>query len=348
MGMSKNLFLTVASILHFLVDCLCLLAIYLIIKTNLYGSAYILNLFLIYNFLAFATQPLWGLISDRFGYEKLFAISGAILVIIGASMIYYSPIISVIFCGIGNAIFHIGAGSLVLQLYTKRFFPIGVFVAPGAIGITLGILASSFAFDFRIILTVLILITILMLSFTETTAKNYKYHLVGTFKLGAKHIITLLSLLLIAVFLRAFTGSIISFSWKTDVVLLWLLTFSISLGKGFGGLFADKFGWFKTSVLALSTSAILLGFFAQTPSTGIIGSFLFNLTMPITLFLTYKILNTRPGLAFGLTCLGLYFGSLITYTDLKYSFSNGIYIAFSIILGLLALLIAYKLYFNKA
>jgi hypothetical protein len=71
-----------------------------------------------------------------------------------------------------------------------------------------------------------------------------------------------------------------------------VLTISIFLGKGLGGIIADKFGWMRVAILSLISSAIILPFGSAIPLLGIFGIFLFNITMPITLV---SIVNLMPG-----------------------------------------------------
>ncbi|NLC31518.1 MAG: MFS transporter [Candidatus Moranbacteria bacterium] len=75
-------------------------------------------------------------------------------------------------------------------------------------------------------------------------------------------------------------------------LLMPVLTISIFLGKGLGGIIADKFGWMRVAILSLISSAIILPFGSAIPLLGIFGIFLFNITMPITLV---SIVNLMPG-----------------------------------------------------
>ena len=49
-----------------------------------------------------------------------------------------APLATMIVAGVGNALFHLGAGGLVLRSAGGRATPAGVFVAPGALGLGLG------------------------------------------------------------------------------------------------------------------------------------------------------------------------------------------------------------------
>jgi FSR family fosmidomycin resistance protein-like MFS transporter len=116
------------------------------------------------------------------------------------------------------------------------------------------------------------------------------------------------------VFLVIVGRSLIGFAWvlpwKSDLMLLMIMTIAVSLGKGAGGLLADKYGFVFIALFGLIVSAPLIIFFPGMPLLAIIGVCLFQFTMPVTLAATYRLLPGRPGLAFGLPCLALIIGAL--------------------------------------
>jgi len=91
---------------------------------------------LLYCLCAFALQPAVGIIADRFLKARrtaLIGCSGAL-----ASCFIPGIIFPVIIAGISNAFFHIGGGIYSLEVKRGKAWPIGLFVAPGAIGLLLG------------------------------------------------------------------------------------------------------------------------------------------------------------------------------------------------------------------
>ena len=131
------------------------------------------------------------------------------------------------------------------------------------------------------------------------------------------HFEFILLLVLLSIAIRSLVGSVLVFPWKTNIDLLIVLTGAVVLGKGLGGILADKFGWVKIAVGALALSIPFLIFGSNIPFLAIVGMFLFNITMPITLVAISNILPGRPGFAFGLTTLALIIGAMLTYTKLK-------------------------------
>ena len=109
------------------------------------------------------------------------------------------------------------------------------------------------------------------------------------------------------------------------------------LGKGLGGVLADRFGWIRIAVGALLASSPLLSFGASNPVAGLAGLFLFNMTMPVTLVATANALPRWPGFAFGLTCLALIIGAFIPLAGEKAVFSAPLVVFASILLSAAAL-----------
>jgi hypothetical protein len=77
-----------------------------------------------------------------------------------------------------------------------------------------------------------------------------------------------------------------------------------------GGLAADRLGWTRAGVVTLLLSTPLLSLFLGNVPSAVIGTLLFQTTMPITLMAVYRIVPREPGLAFGLTALALLIGAV--------------------------------------
>ena len=118
----------------------------------------------------------------------------------------------------------------------------------------------------------------------------------------------LIFIILTVVALRSFIGFAMHFPWKTQSNMLLVLTFTIVTGKAVGGIIADRFGWMRTGVIALLISAPLITIFSETIPIALLGVFLFQFSMPVTLAAITSILPNRMGFAFGLACLALLAG----------------------------------------
>ena len=126
--------------------------------------------------------------------------------------------------------------------------------------------------------------------------------------------ILIILLIMIPIVVRSLIGLSIEFPWKEHQSLYLILILAIALGKVFGGILADKFGLLKVGIGGLIIAAPLLAFLSLFPILGIFGAFIINFTMPVTLITIYNVIPQNKGLAFGLTTVALFIGSLPTIT----------------------------------
>jgi len=342
-NISANLF--VYGTAHAIVDGICAAVIFSILKNQIVSTTDFISLVILYNVLAFGLQAIFGLATDYFKSPRAVAFLGCILTGLSAITFLSFPIIAIIFAGLGNALFHIGGGSISLNLTPKKATAPGIYVAPGALGLLIGTLLGKggqfIAWPFILILAVLCLLMFVI----KKPEMNYEREVITENKFNYFEFILLLIFLSIAI--RSLVGAVLVFPWKTNIDLLIILTSAVVLGKGLGGFLADKFGWIRVAVGALVLSIPFLVFGASIPYLAIIGMFLFNITMPITLVAISNILPGRPGFAFGLTCLALILGALPAFFSIKQVLSNNWFIFSIIVISALALFSGLYLYFKK-
>lgn len=113
--------------------------------------------------------------------------------------------------------------------------------------------------------------------------------------------------LFIVVIIRSFAGMTMAFDWKNVGHWGLIATSAVVLGKTAGGFVMDKLGARLTSLLSLCAAAVLF-FFSDTPVTGVIAIFLFNMTMPITLSCLVQRTPGCKGFSFGLLTFALFLG----------------------------------------
>ena len=97
-------------------------------------------------------------------------------------------------------------------------------------------------------------------------------------------------------------------AWNKTVVQTIALFCVMGVGKALGGIFLDTFGIRKTAILSILCSLPFLLFGDNLMIISLIGIFLFSMTMPVTLAILVSILKKKPGIAFGLTTIGLFLG----------------------------------------
>ena len=283
--------------LHFLVDGVCAWAMLGWLGSGAAGI-------LVYNFCAFALQLPLGAVLDRLGGKRMplyFAAAGCLLTLAGA-MIHPALL------GLGNALFHVGGGVDVIREDTRRDRcgqDLGIFVAPGAMGLYLGgLLAGKFPW----LLLPAAGIMAVLLGFVPrggeiSTAPSQKGPI-------------LLSICCFSVVvLRSFVGFQVVFPWKAGW-LAFAATAAVVLGKMAGGILAARFGAKNVTLISLSAAAVCYGL-GGIPVFGLLALLLFNMTMPLTLYALWRRFPEYPGSCFGALTLALFLGFLPSFFGLS-------------------------------
>lgn len=285
-------------------------------------------LVLTYNLLAFGCQPLFGRLADHWRAPRAFAICGCLLLLCSTWLVGSWPALPVILAGTGNALFHVGGGIVSLALTPQRATGPGIYVAPGALGLTIGILVAKLglfaAWPFAASLAAA------CAGICAVRCPEVQFHRdESRFSWRA---IAIVALLLLTIVTRSFTGFAVPMPWKAEPCLLVWLTLAVVAGKALGGVLADRLGWIAVSVGALMMSAPLIALGASIPFLAILGMLLFNMTMAVTLAAVACVLPGRPGFAFGLTCLAYISGMFAAVSNENHGLTSP-GPAFLIILG---------------
>ncbi len=284
---------------HFWVDLSCAL---LLFRTLSAQPDPALSL-LLYNFCAFALQMPLGLLADRLDRNALVAAAGCVLV----ALAYGVPLtLTAVTAGIGNALFHLGGGIDVLNASRDKAAALGVFISPGALGIWLGTLWGKGA-------GVPLWLAPPVLAGLALAAVWLAYRVYGSLRSGnapldlAGQTGPIVPLFLVVV-LRSYMGMNQQFDWKQGT---WAaaLVFALALGKAAGGVLMDRFGARRSAAVSLGLAAALYGISAL-PLPGTLAVFLFNMTMPVTLWAVARCLPGAKGFTFGLLTFGLFLGFL--------------------------------------
>lgn len=360
------------SILHLLVDGVCALAMFGIFIPEEDGYF----LILVYNFCAFALQMPLGILLDalsgraeRKGWRMdpafLTAAAGVLLTVIGASV---HPAL----LGTGNALFHVGGGVGCIGEDDARSWKgvgLGVFVAPGAVGLSLGTLLAKKGLWWPWYLGGSVAMAILCAAAwgvgqrrgrakaeaetkkvcrargsagdeaeagrmrrtgnsTEDRAAARADRARRSAGDGAgrglhRDIVLLAAICLLVVILRSYIGMAVTFPWKTGTGMGILTVLAVAGGKAAGGLCAAKCGARRTVAVSLSLAGVCY-LFSAAALPGFSAVFLFNMTMPITLYWLVRSMPGMPGFAFGLLTFGLFLGFLPGYFGLVPETGSGI------------------------
>ncbi len=287
------------SLAHFLVDGLCI--------ATLFGSVAltgdITSAALLYNTLAFSTQCLVGLVTDGCGRWDWLCCASMLMVLLGFAL----PVnwgIKVALIGLGNSLFHVTGGSMTLRESGGKAAKLGVFVAPGAFGVTIGTLWPRLGIIFAILLfACAVAMAMIALRSSPAVIKS-------ELRQAGKIPVLAIVLLTVAVAVRAVGGSAVSFPWKSGAVWSLAMTAFVFAGKTAGGFVCDRLGAQKSAYVSIPLSALLIAFCSAWALPSLAGQLLLNLSMPITLHLLYKSMPESPGFAFGLAASALWPGTI--------------------------------------
>lgn len=305
--------LTLYCIAHFLID----LASTMIVLGYIWGVHKDTAAFIGFYAIAFAGQMPLGLLADKLNRNGLVAAAGCVSMIAATALMllpgdpmFYAV---VILGGLGNALVHIGGGIDVMNHSGPKSGPLGIFVSPGAIGLFLGGILVKHNIQIPIISIALLSCTAIALpwahkySLNGMVSRNEPLSLrlsLNSTKLWAAAAITAL---FIVVCMRSLVGFMLSFEWKSEFHWGLALLLALVCGKAFGGVLSDRFGMRRTAIASLSAAAVCF-LFPTVPVAGVFAVFLFNMTMPMTLWALSRIFDHAKGFAFGTLTLSLFLG----------------------------------------
>ena len=292
--------LFVNSIAHFLVDAISVTTLF---SGSAAGETLTLAVIL-YNTLAFSTQCLVGLLVDKYKHYLHFDAAAMALVILGFALPlpYFARVILV---SLGNNFFHVAAGTMTLTKSRGQAWQLGVFVAPGAFGVTLGTCFPHFGWW---LCTVLALCATAAIYVWPRTPQTLELRCEETE--NSKFPVCIVVLLTVAVAVRAVGGTAVSFPWKAGVGMSFLMTAFVFAGKALGGFVCDQLGAAKTAWVSIPLAAVCIAFFSAYAVPSLLGQLLLNLTMPVTLWLLYRAMPEEPAFAFGLAASALWPGTI--------------------------------------
>lgn len=303
--MDKRL-LVLYSVSHFWVDLSCAFLVFRMLS----GTPDFMLSLLLYNFCAFALQMPLGLLMDRLDRNGAAAAAGC--GVAALAHLIPVPVPAAVTAGVGNALFHLGGGIDVLNRSRERARALGVFVSPGALGLYLGTLwgkgtaPGRLAVPAGLILLAGMIVSLYPRIFSGFQSGNVPVDLCAPAGHGK------LAPLFLVVVLRSYMGMNQAFAWKGESRWALALTLALVLGKTAGGFAMDRAGARKASGWSLGLAGVLY-LASAFPLPGVLAVFLFNMTMPITLWAAAKTVPGAKGFTFGLLTFALFLGYLPSF-----------------------------------
>lgn len=307
------------SVLHLLVDGLCVCCLYLIASS--FSAMHLVGIFLTYNILAFLTQPLTGLWADCMKRRHWMLLASVLLltvavlatsIVISFRLSTVGMMVVPILLGMGNSLFHVWGGKQVAVTTGNDMRALGAFVSTGAFGLALGIVFFSWPLLYTVLLTICVLSTayvhldlkagISAINSQEAECRFSKLFLWMS-----------LLVLMLVVMLRSFVGETFSGEMSRTGSMVLLIGLLSMLGKMAGGWLAHHLGIVRMLALVIVLVLVCLVFRSQEMVIALVGLFAVNCTMPVTLYLANVVLPKREGLAFGLLAAALIPGYLLAF-----------------------------------
>lgn len=296
--------------IHFVTEVICFFTLYRYTGTR----PEIFIVFLAYDMLAFVPQGIIGFISDRFPKVPIGS-AGLILLALSTLLFQYvdNPFVSLVVLCIGNCLVHVNGAETTLRTAEGKLSGSAIFVSGGSFGVVTGRLLAGTSCPFwPLALLALSALPLTLYAqrfisdedvpYKEQCAK-FEYNRPGV----SKWAVIILAVVIVAV--RGFMGYGIPTSWNKTIFQTVLLFAFMGVGKALGGIAADRFGFRRTAVASVVIAAPLLMAGDRFMLVSLAGVMLFSMTMAITLGLLVSVLRDSPGLAFGLTTIGLFLGS---------------------------------------
>jgi len=307
------------SVLHLLVDGLCVCCLYLIASS--FSAMHLVGIFLTYNILAFLTQPLTGLWADSMKRRHWMLLASVLLltvavlatsIVISFRLSTVGMMVVPILLGMGNSLFHVWGGKQVAVTTGNDMRALGAFVSTGAFGLALGIVFFSWPLLYTVLLTICVLSTAyvhldLKAGISAINSQEVECRFSKLF------IWMSLLVLMLVVMLRSFVGETFSGEMSRTSSIVLLIGLLSMLGKMAGGWLAHHLGIIRMLALVIVLVLVCLVFRSQEMVIALVGLFAVNCTMPVTLYLANVVLPKREGLAFGLLAAALIPGYILAF-----------------------------------
>lgn len=297
--------------IHFVTEVICFFTLYRYTGTR--PEMWIL--YLSYDMLAFVPQGVIGFISDRFPRIPLG--SAGLLVMASSTLLFKhasNPFLSLVVLCVGNCLVHVNGAETTLRTSEGKLSGSAIFVSGGSFGVVTGrLLAKTGCAFWPVVLLVLSAVPLTLFAqryvndetvpYSEQ-CKKFNYTKPGV----ASWILIVLAVVIVAV--RGFMGYGIPTSWNKSSVQTVFLFIFMGAGKALGGIAADHAGFRKTAMISVVVAAPFLMAGDHFMAVSLVGVMLFSMTMAITLGLLVSVIPRTPGLAFGLTTIGLFLGTM--------------------------------------
>ncbi len=305
-GIKEGIF---SALLHFANEVVCFFALGRVFG----GQSFLWLVAFLYDALAFLPQALIGYLADRFPKLRLGALGAGLLTLgflpLALRTAGTLPALAVL--SLGNACVHVSLAERTLNASRGTLTPSSVYVGAGAFGVVCGRIlgASSCPFWLILLLSLGMLPAFLFFEKARPTGPDAASW-DGRFRSPGRSDGAVILLAVSVVAVRSYMGNLIPTEWNRSTLTTVLLYVAMGLGKMLGGAAADRFGCRTTALISIAAALPFLLLGKRIMLISLIGILLFSMTMPLTLGALVSVLPDYPAVAFGLTTVGLFLGTL--------------------------------------
>lgn len=296
---------------HFFTEIICFALI-----ASKYPPEYAAITAFLYDAFAFVPQAFFGeFIARHRKIDLRFAALGGMAVSI---FIFEIPnpavhVLAVLLLALSNAIIHEYGALDTVKVSKGRLAPSAVFVSGGSFGLVIGKFYYDFGLSTYWLSVPLLFLGILLIYLgkkeSKEEEKTKEYPVFNICRPGVSaSVILVVALVVTAV--RGYTGYAIPISWCERTGDFFILYFLMGTGKALGGILSDRFGAGIIGVISAFGSIPFLILGRDNMLISVFGIMLFSMTMAVTFGMTLTALPQNPGLAFGITTIGLFIGTL--------------------------------------
>ncbi|MBO4415884.1 MAG: hypothetical protein J5824_07890 [Lachnospiraceae bacterium] len=255
---------------------------------------------------------------------------------------------------IGNALLHISGALITLRVSEGRLSEPGIFVGGGAFGVITGRLLGSGSapvwIPFALMAAALIMVVLIdrsvdkaasiraVMDADEISLPGFMcQHNIAADRPAEVVIVVLAGVIMV----RSYISNGIPLQWKKTAFESVMLFVAMGAGKMAGGVLADIFGARRVGVLSCIIAVPLLLLGNNLMWISLAGVLLFSMTMAIALGGIVSVIRNDPGIAFGITTLALFLGSVPIFF---FPMPKGIIM--NVLLALMSLLSAGGIYYT--
>lgn len=217
--------------------------------------------FLVYNVLAFGGQYFAARFLEKISNIKHIITACALFNLAAISLFHWMPQLSLVLAGCASAVYHVAGGSACIK--ESKAAPIGVFAAPGIIGLAIAGYLSYLKIDiwFSLSIVCIAFVGVVQLIQFPSLDKQSKAE-EDNHRVIDNHDV-LMILLLGIISLRSAVWNIFQVIHEQNYTWLLAIAASAFLGKILGGWVSDKIGWKLYSFVSLIAAMPLVSFFKE-------------------------------------------------------------------------------------